>query len=341
MDAERAHGLGLLSLGVASAVPLVGRFLAYQNTVSNPRLEQPLFGRTFLNPVGLAAGLDKNAEHAAHWGALGFGFVEVGSVTLRGQPGNARPRLFRLKQDRSIQNAMGFNNHGSDKMLEELADCYPLPYPLGVNLGKNKETPAEQSIDEYLQMVPMFEGYCDYFVVNLSSPNTPGLRDLENATYVRNLIDRAARSTLRPVLLKVSPDRDPAETVELASAAVEAGAAGIIATNTTVDYSLTPEARDFGGISGALLRDKSRAMLRALARGLAGRTVIVSVGGIDSAEEAYLRIRAGATLVQVYSALIYEGPGLVRRINEGLLDLLDRDGLNSIADAIGLDRDKE
>jgi len=341
MDAERAHGLGLLSLGVASAVPLVGRFLAYQNTVSNPRLEQPLFGRTFLNPVGLAAGLDKNAEHAAHWGALGFGFVEVGSVTLRGQPGNARPRLFRLKQDRSIQNAMGFNNHGSDKMREELADCYPLPYPLGVNLGKNKETPAEQSIDEYLQMVPMFEGYCDYFVVNLSSPNTPGLRDLENATYVRNLIDRAARSTLRPVLLKVSPDRDPAETVELASAAVEAGAAGIIATNTTVDYSLTPEARDFGGISGALLRDKSRAMLRALARGLAGRTVIVSVGGIDSAEEAYLRIRAGATLVQVYSALIYEGPGLVRRINEGLLDLLDRDGLNSIADAIGLDRDKE
>ncbi len=341
MDAERAHGLGLHALGFVSALPWAGPALARANSVADPRLEQPLFGRTFHNPVGLAAGFDKNGDHAAHWGALGFGFIEVGTVTVKGQPGNNRPRLFRLEQDRSLQNAMGFNNEGSDEMLQELSDCYPLEHPIGVNLGKNRETPLERAQDEYIALIAKLEGACDYFVVNLSSPNTPGLRDLENAGYVRALIDRAARSTMRPVLLKVSPDRDPAETVELASAAVEAGAAGIIATNTTVDYRLTPRAKTFGGISGALLRQRSRRMLRALARGLGNRTVLVSVGGIDGPDEAYRRIRAGATLVQVYSALIYEGPGLIRRINQGLLELLERDGLRSIAEAIGLDREIE
>jgi len=308
------------------------------NQVKDARLEQSLLGRTFPNPVGLAAGFDKDAEHTRDWGSLGFGFVEIGAVTPRGQEGNAKPRLFRLKQSRSVQNAMGFNNAGMDLIRERLQEVHPLPFPLGINLGKNRETPLEHASADYLTLISALEGCCDYFVVNLSSPNTPGLRELENPDYVAALIHQAARSTLRPVLLKVSPDRPPAETADLAVAAVEAGAAGIVATNTTVDYSLSPEARQVGGISGLLLREKSYAMLLALSAALGGRTCLVSVGGIDSAEEAYRRLRAGANLVQVYTGLIYEGPGLVRRINEGLLDLLDRDRLPSIGAAVGVER---
>ncbi len=318
-------------------MPVIGPGLHRHNRVMDSRLEQSLFGRTFENPVGLAAGFDKDAEYAAEWGSLGFGFVEIGAVTVLGQDGNPKPRLFRLKQSRSVQNAMGFNNAGMDLIRERLQAMYPLPFPVGINLGKNRETLPEHAAGEYLKLISHLEGYCDYFVINLSSPNTPGLRELENKDYVRGLIDRAARSTMRPVLLKVSPDRPPDETAVLASAAVEAGAAGIVATNTTVDYSLSPEAQPKGGISGLLLRKKSFETLKALASTLSGKTCLISVGGIDSAEEAYRRIRAGANLIQLYTALIYEGPGLVRRINEGLIDLLSRDGFASVGAAVGAD----
>lgn len=326
------------ALGAAGHFPPLRAFLERRNAVSDPALAQMTLGRTFPNPVGLAAGFDKDGERLAEWGALGFGFVEVGTVTPRAQPGNSKPRLFRMERERSIQNAMGFNNEGGEALLERLKQHYPLPYPIGVNLGKNRDTPAENALDDYLSLIKLLEGYCDYFVVNLSSPNTPGLRDLENTDYVRRLMREAAQSTLRPVLLKVSPDRAPEETVELASTAVEAGASGIIATNTTVDYALSARAKDFGGISGALLRDKSLQTLEALAAALLGRTVLVSVGGIDSAEEAWRRIQAGATLVQIYTALIYEGPGLAGRINRGLSDCVRREGLTSIGDAVGADR---
>jgi dihydroorotate dehydrogenase len=305
--------------------------------VLDPRLEQTIFGRTFANPVGLAAGFDKNAEHTSDWAKLGFGFVEIGAVTVRAQSGNPKPRLFRLKHSRSIQNVLGFNNTGMDAIREQLQEVYPLSFPVGINLGKNRETPPEKAAEEYLALISHLEGYCDYFVVNLSSPNTPGLRELENPGYVRTLMDRAARSTMRPVLLKVSPDRPPLETAELAAAAVEAGASGIVATNTTVDYSLSPEAKPAGGISGLLLREKSFAMLQAVAAAVPGRTCLISVGGIDSADEAYRRIRAGANLVQVYTGLIYEGPGLVRRINEGLLNCLERDRISTLRAAVGAD----
>jgi dihydroorotate dehydrogenase len=338
LDAEQAHRLGTRALGVAANLPLVGSALTRHNQVKDARLEQSLLGRTFPNPVGLAAGFDKDAEHTCDWNALGFGFAEIGAVTPRGQDGNARPRLFRLKQSRSIQNAMGFNNAGMELIRERLQELYPLSFPLGINLGKNRETSLEHASEDYLSLISHLEGCCDYFVVNLSSPNTPGLRELENAEYVSGLIHQATRSTLRPVLLKVSPDRPPAETAVLAHAAVDAGAAGIVATNTTVDYSLSPEARQVGGISGLLLREKSYAMLVALAAALKRRALLISVGGIDSPEEAYRRIRAGANLVQVYTGLIYEGPGLVRRINEGLLDFLERDGFPTLTSAIGTDR---
>lgn len=324
-------------MGLATRLPILGQALRRHNQVLNPRLEQSLFGRTFANPVGLAAGFDKDAEHITDWASLGFGFVEIGAVTVCGQGGNPKPRLFRLKQSRSIQNAMGFNNAGMDAIRERLQELYPLPFPVGINLGKNRDTPQEHVADEYLKLISYLEGYCDYFAINLSSPNTPGLRDLENSDYVRGLVDRAACSTMRPVFLKVSPDRPPGETVELARAAVEAGAAGIVATNTTVDYALSPEAKPKGGISGLLLRKKSFETLKALGAALGSRTCLISVGGIDSADEAYRRLRAGATLVQVYTALIYEGPGLVRRMNAGLVQLLDRDGLAGIGEAIGAD----
>lgn len=329
------------ALGLVANLPWIGTALRRANEVSDTRLEQSIFGRTFHNPIGLAAGFDKNGEHAEDWGTLGFGFVEVGTVTIRAQGGNSKPRLFRLEPDRSLQNAMGFNNDGAEAMAARLAEVYPLSCPLGINLGKNRDTPPEQAEDEYLELISRLEGYCDYFVINLSSPNTPGLRELENTAYVRALIYRASRSTMRPVLLKVSPDRPTDETVDLAASAVESGAAGIIATNTTVDYALSPIAKTFGGISGALLREKSREVLRALSRRLGQRTLLVSVGGIDTAEEAYARIRDGASLLQVYSGLIYEGPGLVRRINEGLLDLVERDGLGSIGEAVGADRARD
>ncbi len=285
----------------------------------------------------MAAGFDKDAEYAAEWDALGFGFIEIGAVTVRGQDGNPKPRLFRLKQSRSVQNAMGFNNAGMDIIRERLQELYPLTLPVGINLGKNRETLPEHVADEYLKLISHLEGYCDYFVINLSSPNTPGLRELENKDYVRSLVDRAARSTMRPVLLKVSPDRPPEETAELAMAAVDAGAAGIVATNTTVDYTLSPEAQPKGGISGLLLRKKSFETLKALASAVGRQTCLISVGGIDSADEAYRRIRAGAALVQIYTALIYDGPGLVRRINRGLIDRLDRDGFAGLHAAIGAD----
>ncbi len=232
---------------------------------------------------------------------------------------------------------MGFNNAGMDIIRERLQELYPLTLPVGINLGKNRETLPEHVADEYLKLISHLEGYCDYFVINLSSPNTPGLRELENKDYVRSLVDRAARSTMRPVLLKVSPDRPPEETAELAMAAVDAGAAGIVATNTTVDYTLSPEAQPKGGISGLLLRKKSFETLKALASAVGRQTCLISVGGIDSADEAYRRIRAGAALVQIYTALIYDGPGLVRRINRGLIDRLDRDGFAGLHAAIGAD----
>lgn len=330
--------MGMEALGAAGHLAPVRALLARYNTVHETCLVQNVLGRTYPNPVGLAAGFDKDAERLKDWGYLGFGFVEVGTVTPRPQPGNAKPRLFRMERERSIQNAMGFNNAGGEALLEHLKQFYPMAYPIGVNLGKNRDTPAEKALDEYLDLIRMLEGYCDYFVINLSSPNTPGLRDLENADYVHGLIREAAQSTLRPILLKVSPDRPSEETVAIASAAVEAGASGIIATNTTVDYSLSARAKDFGGISGALLREKSRQVLEALAEALFGRTVLVSVGGIDSPEEAWRRVRAGATLVQVYTGLIYEGPCLVGRMNRALAKYVRDAGLSSIGEAVGLDR---
>jgi dihydroorotate dehydrogenase len=337
LDPEASHGLAIAALRAAGQVPGMVPWMSRRRQVADPRLAQTLFGRVFANPVGLAAGFDKDARIVAALPALGLGFTEVGTVTPRPQPGNPKPRLLRHSPSESLQNAMGFNNSGMEALRRRLTPLYPAPFPIGVNIGKNKATPQEEALGDYAALVEGLAGLCDYLVVNLSSPNTPGLRDLQNEGFVRSVLAMARGITAKPVLVKLSPDLDPAAAADLAEAAVSGGAAGIVATNTTTDYGLIPGAKPFGGLSGPVVRERSYRVLQAIARRLSGRAVLIATGGIDSGAEAYRRIRAGASLVQVYTALVYQGPSLARLINEELLALLERDGLRSIGEAVGKD----
>jgi dihydroorotate dehydrogenase len=341
LDAETAHHLALGALRAFGAAPGLAAGLTRQATrreAGGGALAQTLFGRAFPNPVGLAAGFDKDAVAVRALPALGFGFVEVGTVTPLPQPGNPRPRMFRHAGAESLQNALGFNNGGLDALRRRLERLRPSPLPLGVNLGKNRATPPEAALADYETLLRGLGGLCDYLVVNLSSPNTPGLRDLQNAAFLAELLALARGITATPVLVKIAPDLDPEAAADLAEAAVDSGAAGIVATNTTVDYALLPGARELGGLSGKVLREKSFRVFEAVARRLFGRAVLISVGGIDSGAEAYRRLRAGASLVQLYTALVFHGPALPWRIREELLALLERDGCATIAEAIGADR---
>lgn len=336
-DPETAHtlaGFGLKSL--AHCMPLM-RSVKDRFFISHPMLAQELWGTIFQNPVGLGAGFDKNGEYILSMPALGFGFTEIGTVTPKPQKGNEKPRLFRLIEDLSIQNAMGFNNKGSYYMLQRLKKLYFFGYPIGINIGKNKLTPENEALEDYETLLKAFREYGDYIVINISSPNTPGLRDLQNESFISALFQMAQKLTDKPILLKIAPDMSAEDAIALCRVAIDAGASGIIATNTTIDYSLTPRAKDFGGISGALLKEKSYALFRALGKEFYGKTILVSVGGIDSPEEAYRRIKAGASLIQIYSMLIYKGPSLVKEINEGLIGLLKKDGYTHISEAIGAD----
>ena len=339
LDPETAHSVAGFGLRVAAHCPTILRFVKNQNFVTHPSLQQEIFGRTFQNPVGLGAGFDKNGQYITAMPTIGFGFTEIGTVTPKPQDGNAKPRLFRLVEDQSIQNAMGFNNKGSHYMLQRLKKLYFFDYPLGINIGKNKLTPENEALDDYELLFRAFKNYGDYIVINISSPNTPGLRDLQNESFIKAIFTMAKEITSQPVLLKIAPDMKAQDAIDLCNVAVEAGAAGIIATNTTIDYTLTdsPDKQDFGGISGALLTDKSYELFKAIGKELYGKTLLISVGGIDSAEEAYRRIKAGASLVQVYSMLVYRGPALITEINEGLITLLKKDGYSHISEAIGAD----
>ena len=337
LDPEAAHSLAGFGLRAIAHCPTVLRLVKEQNFVTHPMIQQEIFGRTFRNPVGLGAGFDKNGQYITAMPTLGFGFTEIGTVTPKPQDGNAKPRLFRLIEDQSIQNAMGFNNKGSHYMLQRLKKLYFFDYPMGINIGKNKLTSEGDALDDYETLFKAFKNYGDYIVINISSPNTPGLRDLQNEAFITAVFDMAKKITIQPVLLKIAPDMEAEDAIVLCKTAVDAGAAGIIATNTTIDYSLTEHAQDFGGISGALLTEKSYQLFRAIGKELYGKTLLISVGGIDSAEEAYKRIKAGASLVQVYSMLVYRGPALIKEINEGLIALLKKDGYSHISEAIEAD----
>jgi dihydroorotate dehydrogenase len=349
-EPERAHGLAIAALRLAQAVPGATRLLARRHRVADPALRQTLLGLEFPNPVGLAAGFDKDAVVVEAMAALGFGFVEVGTVTPRPQPGNPRPRLFRYPAERSLQNALGFNNQGCEAMRLRLLRAArwrrlepgrrPFGAPLGVNVGKGRDTPAAAALADYTSLLGGLGSLADYLVVNLSSPNTPGLRDLQNEAFVRDLLGAARAVTQTPVLVKLAPDLEPEAAAGLAAAAVDAGAAGIVATNTSTDYALLPGARGAGGLSGQVLRDRSRQVCGAIARRLrngGSGAVLISAGGVDSGAEAYARLRAGASLVQLYTALVYEGPALPGRINSELLALLARDGFTHIGQAVGAD----
>lgn len=339
LPAETAHSIAMRALRLAQTRPFLHLLERRYRFGDAPILGQAdLLGLTFPNPIGLAAGFDKNGEVIAGMAALGFGWLEVGAVTPRPQKGNPRPRLFRYPSAGALENAMGFNNHGSRAMERRLGSAHPAAVPLFVNLGKNRDTANENALDDYLELVERLRDRCDGFVLNVSSPNTPGLRDLQRQGAIRELVDGARSATRLPLLVKLSPDLEIAAARDVASESVAAGADGIVLANTTTDYALLPGARKIGGLSGRVLRERSMALLEGLADDLFGRSVLVSVGGVASAEDVYARLRAGASLVQLYSALVFEGPGLVARMKTGLQALLARDGCRTVGEVIGADR---
>lgn len=337
LDPEKAHAVAELFLKSLPYVKILSAYMTERNFVVDKSLAQEYFGVAFHNPVGLAAGFDKNAEVIEAMPALGFGFTEIGTMTPKPQTGNPKPRMFRYPDYKSIQNAMGFNNKGAEKIIRNLSDVYPFCIPIGANIGKNKSTAQEDAIEDYRYLIEGFKGICDYLVINISSPNTPNLRDLQNEQFIAELFTIAKEKTNKPVLLKIAPDMDIAVAVSICECAINYGADGIIATNTTIDYDLIPDCKDFGGLSGEVLREKSQQFFAKLARHLFGKTILISVGGISTAEEAYTRIKLGANLVQVYSGLVFEGPSMVKNINEGLVKLLKEDGYSHISQALGAD----
>ena len=334
-DPETAHGLALKALRVG-LVPLPG-------LVTSPRLRTELAGLPLTNPVGLAAGFDKNAQVLSPLSRAGFGFIEVGAVTPRPQPGNPRPRLFRLTEDRAVINRFGFNNDGMEAAATRLANR-PRNAVIGLNLGANKDS-ADRAGD-FARVLARCGGQLDFATVNVSSPNTEKLRDLQGAEALSALLRGVmeARDSLPrpiPVFLKIAPDLSDAELSEIADVARASGLSGIIATNTTLarDGLKSPLRDQAGGLSGAPLFEKSTRVLARLSQLTGGQMPLIGVGGIGSAEDAYAKICAGASAVQLYSALVYQGLSLAAEIARGLDRLLEADGHDSIAQAVGSRKD--
>ncbi len=328
IDPERAHRLTVRALALAGrrGPPAAGA------------LAVDVAGLGFPNPLGMAAGFDKDAEVPDQLLGLGFGFAEVGSITPRPQAGNPRPRLFRLVEDRAVINRMGFNNGGAEVARDRLVRRAGRPGIVGINVGANKD--SEDRIADYVAMTRVMAPLASYLAVNISSPNTPGLRALQDEGALTGLLDAVieARGTAGPpVFLKVAPDLESADIDAIARIALDRRLGALIVSNTTITRPalLSANARETGGLSGAPLRDLAQQRLRDFRKATGGAIPLVGVGGIASAEDAWARIRAGASLVQLYSAMVYGGPGLPRRILRGLEALMRRDGFASIAEAVG------
>lgn len=316
-----------------------------------------VFGLDFTNPIGIAAGFDKHGEVPRALAALGFGFVEIGSVTPRPQPGNPRPRVFRLAEDRAVINRYGFNSVGAKGVAANLQRQWGKALergsalPLGINLGKNRDTPAERAAEDFAETAALLRGVAGYMVVNVSSPNTPGLRALQSRGELEAILARvqtvlgeaggvADLPRHRPLLVKIAPDLAAADLADIAAVALAGRCDGLIISNTTTRRPETLRSRhrgEAGGLSGAPLKPFALETLRAMHRLTEGRVPLVGVGGIASGFDAYERVRAGASLVQVYTALVYEGPALIGRIKRDLAALLRRDGFASVAAAVGAD----
>jgi dihydroorotate dehydrogenase len=322
LNPETAHHFGIGLLRSASHVDLALRSLKLFRPRANPKT---LFGIKFQNPIGLAAGFDKNGVAIPAWAALGFGFIEVGTVTARPQPGNPKPRIFRFAEQAALINRLGFNNDGADVVAQRLRQLqrdgrWP-KVPIGINIGKSKITSLEEANEDYLYSFRALREFADYVVINVSSPNTPGLRALQGRDALLELlraIDDKNKTARKPILIKIAPDLASDALDEIVTVAEQTGVAGIIATNTTVDHSSIPQNLDQeGGLSGAPLREKSTAIIRAIT---ARSTIpVIASGGIFDAASAREKIDAGAQLLQIYTGLIYRGPGLLREIGEALV----------------------
>src|SRR5512145_773787 len=327
LDPEDAHRLAHAAFGLVT--PGMARL---QRQVPPASLAVECLGLRFDSPIGLAAGFDKGDAHLAALFGLGFSHVEIGTITPRPQAGNDRPRLFRIPEAKALVNRMGFNNAGAEVCARRLAAAPKAARfgPVGVNIGKNKTTPNEQAVDDYLACIDALHAHADYMVVNISSPNTPGLRELQERGSLEKLIRACAarlaeRAPGKPLLLKLAPDLEPEAFDEAVDVAIEAGANGIIATNTTLSrpgLESVPNAGEQGGLSGAPLRSLATACVRRAYARARGRVPIIGAGGVMDAVGAWEKIRAGASLVQIYTGLIYGGPATVRRINEGLVELM-------------------
>ncbi len=347
-DPEKTHERTLTLL--SKMTPLEG-MLERLFSVDDPRLRVNLDSLTFSNPVGLAGGFDKNAVAVRTIASFGFGFMEIGAVTALAQPGNPKPRLYRLPQDEALINRLGFNNEGAAVIAQRLRalreNGKPLKIPLGINLGRSKIVQTRDAVADFLSAFEKVFPYGDFFTLNVSSPNTPQLRDLQEKNLLRGLMqaiqeknrELAGRLAQRPkpVLVKIAPDMEFSQAEDVIEVALGEKISGVIATNATAFLrdSLLSGSREPGGLSGKPLRSLATSFVRHLYRAVGGKLPIIGVGGIFSAEDAYEKITAGASAVQIYTGFVYEGPAAVKRINEGLLRLLERDGYASVAAAVG------
>ncbi|HYJ46384.1 MAG TPA: quinone-dependent dihydroorotate dehydrogenase [Pyrinomonadaceae bacterium] len=347
---EAAHEFALDSLKFSLGMRWARRAVSRRFSRS-PFGEIRRFGLSFANPVGLAAGFDKNGRAAQSLAALGFGFIEVGTVTHQAQPGNPRPRLFRLPLDMALVNRAGFNNDGAEALAKHLASHRPRCV-LGINIGKSRTVPLEKATEDYLASFDIVHPFADYLVVNVSSPNTPNLRELQRPAALAALLDALQKRNRElaashprgqpvPLLVKIAPDLNDEELESIVEIAERVTLSGIIATNTTISRAglRTAPAKvaacGEGGLSGAPLRRRSTAMIATLYRQTSGRLVIIGVGGVFTAADAWEKISAGASLIQLYTGFIYQGPGVARDINEGLAEILNREGLRTLDEAVG------
>nr|WP_255458010.1 quinone-dependent dihydroorotate dehydrogenase [Dietzia sp. DQ11-38-2] len=338
--AERIHHLVFGFLKLLTLVPPLGSLVRRVLGVRDPILAQDVLGRRFPGPLGLAAGFDKNAAAVDSWGAIGFGFSEVGTVTASPQPGNPAPRLFRLPEDRAILNRMGFNNHGAGNAANNLRRRRSSD-PVGINIGKTKVVPPEDAVRDYVASASVLTGLADYMVVNVSSPNTPGLRDLQAVDSLRPILTAVRDVATIPVLVKIAPDLDDDDIDAVTDLVMELGLAGIVATNTTIsrDGLRTPaavvEAMGAGGISGAPVAARSRQVLARIHERAGDRIVLISVGGVETPEDVWDRITHGAHLVQTYTGFVFTGPDLIRGTNKLVARRLRQGGFASLAEAVG------
>lgn len=331
LSPEKAHHFTLFMLKLVLAIPIVGYLFRKMHTLQDKRLEREVFGLKFPNPVGLAAGFDKDGKHYHAMAALGFGFIEIGTVTPLAQDGNPQPRLFRLPADDGLINRMGFNNEGLEAMVQRLSKEKPKNVIIGGNIGKNKLTPNEKAVTDYEKSFEALFDCVDYFVVNVSSPNTPGLRELQNKEPLTRLLSHLqglnhAKSSPKPMLLKIAPDMTNEQLDDVIGIIQETKMDGIIATNTTISRSGLNTSEKMinqignGGLSGQPVKQRSTEVIRYINEKTKGQITIIGVGGIGSEEDALEKLDAGASLVQIYSGLVYEGPSLIKRINLSLLN---------------------